>query len=89
MVCRANKIRPVGVAPIGLAIEIGGQRFDLVAHEPYRRADGTETVGMVWQSECATCGEGFTAWTIPGRFAEIRRCEKHRQPGKRVRSVKP
>lgn len=79
-----NAIKPVGLPPIGLAIEINGQRFDCVAHAEYPRADGTKVECAVWQAECATCGEGFTSRTIAGRFAETRRCEKHRSPGKRV-----
>jgi hypothetical protein len=81
-----NHIEPIGLAPVGLAIAVNGQRFDLVAHEPLTLRDGSTVPAMVWRAECAECGEGFTSRTIAGQFAGTRRCEKHRQPGKRVRA---
>lgn len=80
----AAKIVPVGLAPVGLAIEINGQRFDCVAHESHTKPDGSSVPVAVWQAECATCGEGFLCKSIAGRFAEVRRCAQHRQPGKPV-----
>lgn len=72
--------------PIGLAISHGGQRFDLVDTEDHQRKDGTWTKLLVWQTECATCGEGFMGRSPAHSLPQVRRCEEHRQPGKRVGS---
>jgi hypothetical protein len=82
-----NKVDLIGVAPVGFAISINGQRFDVVGHEPFTRQSGETVTAMVWQAECATCGEGFRAFSVPGQFAGVRRCEAHRQPGKPVTPV--
>jgi RecA-family ATPase len=73
--------------PIGLSILMDGQRFDLIRHELHRRQDGETTTRLVWRSECATCGESFVAQTTALRWAEVRRCERHRQSGTRVRRL--
>lgn len=39
------------IPPKGLAIDINGQRFDLVDVEDYQKADGTESKLLVWQAD--------------------------------------
>lgn len=84
---RTNLIEPLGIPPVGLAISINGQRFELIGHEPHVRQDGALTTLLVWQAECLTCGAGFISRTSVARWAEVRRCELHRQPGKRVKAI--
>lgn len=81
---KSNRIEVVGVAPAGLSIAINGQEFTSVGTEPFTRKCGERTVLVVWQAECATCGTGFIAKALPGAWPGSRRCEKHRQPGRRV-----
>ncbi|QOV95252.1 hypothetical protein [Novosphingobium sp. ES2-1] len=81
---KTNLITLSGVAPVGLSIEVNGQRFDLIGHEPYLTKDGATTTLMLWQAECATCGEGFTTTAAPNRWPERRRCDLHTRPGKAV-----
>jgi hypothetical protein len=83
---KTNLITLAGVAPIGLAVEVNGQRFDLIGHEAYQTKAGAMTTLAIWQAECATCGEGFTTKAAPSRWPERRRCDLHTQPGKAVRS---
>nr|DAL40988.1 MAG TPA_asm: C2H2 type zinc-finger protein [Caudoviricetes sp.] len=82
---KTNLITLSGIAPVGLSIDVNGQRFDLIGHEQYRNLHGAETTLMVWQAECATCGEGFTTKAAPNRWPERRRCDLHTRPGKAVR----
>lgn len=72
------------IPPVGLALLIDGRRFDLVGIEGHIRRDGEATKLLVWYGECATCGVGFTAKSPSNRPCEARRCEIHRQPGKRI-----
>jgi hypothetical protein len=83
---KSNRIEVVGVAPAGLSIAINGQEFTSVGTEPFTRRCGERTVLVVWQAECATCGTGIIAKALPGAWPAIRRCEKHRQPGRRVKA---
>lgn len=71
--------------PIGLAVSLDDQRYDLVDAHDHQKLDGTMTVLLVWQAECATCGEGFLTKSPANQLPGGRRCEKHRQPGKKVR----
>lgn len=72
--------------PIGLALDINGQRYDLVEHRPHRKRDGSETILLVWQTECSTCGEGFTTASPSTGLPSGRRCLEHHRPGKPVRA---
>lgn len=79
------KITFPDLPPIGLAVCLDSQRFDLVAVEPHRKLDGTDTRLLVWRSECATCGAGFTSRSPSYSLPQSRRCEQHRAPGKKVK----
>lgn len=81
------EIRFAEIPAVGLSLSIGGQRFDLVEHEDYTRRDGTATVLLVWRSECATCGTGFTTKSPALALPEGRRCAAHHQPGRKVRPI--
>lgn len=75
------KITFTEIPPIGLAIALNEQRYDLVAIEPYTRLDGQETSLLVWLTECATCGQGCSIKSSARQLPSVRRCEEHR--GKR------
>lgn len=63
-----------------------GQTYRCVGEEPYTRRDGTDTTLMVWESECAKCGQAFKFKTpvAASKFIPNRRCAKHKRPGARV-----
>lgn len=65
------------------SVVIDRQRYDLIATEPYVRKDGTETVLLVWQTECAQCSEPFLFRTGLTVHSVGRRCQKHKRPGVR------
>jgi len=62
-------------------------RVKFVGLRTYVRADGSEIEMIVWQIECAECGEPFECMTPQEfeRFYPNRRCEKHHRPGVRAR----
>lgn len=52
--------------------------------------DGTEGLLTLWRSNCAECGEPFTARTpMVVTATPSRRCPKHRRKGVPVRSLHP
>lgn len=68
----------------------GGQKFTAVGFEPHVRADGTTTQLVVLEARCAQCGEGFVCrWPAEATrpFAPVRRCQKHKAAGRRVRKL--
>jgi hypothetical protein len=68
---------------LGLAITIGGQRYDLRRHEPYRRRDGGLTTLLVWTSACLECGAEFICKSASYRLPQNRRCDECKRPGVR------
>lgn len=76
---------------IGDALSYKGQNYTAIGSYEREWKDGTTAIILEWQSNCATCGEPFTM-TAPAsskKFAPNRRCQKHKQPGHRVREVLP
>jgi hypothetical protein len=84
---RANRILPVGIAPIRFSVSVNGQHFEVVRHEPYRRRDGNVSTLTIWHAECADCDASFTQTTAPNRWPEVRRCAQHRRPGHRATPI--
>lgn len=80
------KIGFAEIPPIGLAVAINGQRFDLMAVEDYTRLDGTPTNLLVWNSDCAECGAPFITKSGSKSLPGVRRCKPHAQPGRKVKS---
>lgn len=76
-----NKIELIGIAPIGTAIAINGQRFDCVAATEHGLRDGRQVPAMIWQSECLTCGIGFKTVSLEGQLPGTRRCDEHKIGG--------
>lgn len=64
-----------------------GQRYECVALDEYRGANGSVGSLATWESECAQCGARFTfrrAVKAGVEFAPSRRCREHAAPGRRV-----
>ena len=69
-------------ARIGEARVHKDQRYLCVSVEPHTRRDGTQTALLLWESQCAECGEPFGFKTPnTGKFEPSRRCQAHRKPG--------
>jgi hypothetical protein len=70
----------------GLIVMLDDQSYELRGSKPHRKADGTMTELLVWETACATCGEGFEALT-PVKLCNTltRRCPNCRKPGKPVK----
>lgn len=68
-----------------------GQRYELGRCKTYLRPDGTVGWLDTFRSRCADCGAAFEFTTLSGapRFEPVRRCQKHKKPGKRVKTVHP
>ena len=60
--------------PKGVALSIGGQRYDLVDVEPYRKQDGEEIELAVWMASCRGCGQEFLSKAPRLQFPETRNC---------------
>ena len=58
-----------------------GQRYELIALEPYMRSDGKMTTLLVWASHCAETGHPFQIKTGLKTKAINRRCPQHSNPG--------
>lgn len=71
--------------PVGVAISIAGQRYDLTDIEPYTKADGGETELAVWSAACSCCGCEFTHRMSRLRFPELRNCEPCRVAARNAR----
>src|SRR3954470_5445074 len=69
------------INPIDIKFCIDGQVYVATA------VDGLK---ITFKSNCPTCGEEFTSWAMLDKmtWAPNRRCEKHRQPGVRVKKPK-
>jgi len=66
-----------------------GQRYTVADTCERERSNGTLATIIVWRSICANCGAPF-AISTPARAATFkpnRRCQRHKRPGHRVRSV--
>jgi hypothetical protein len=72
-----------------LSFFLNGQVYELIAIEVIEDDDGPPVEEFVLRSHCADCGEEFL-WRSPGRIGPYpnRRCEAHRQPGKKVKRGK-
>lgn len=79
------RIRFEAPVPIGLALSIDGQRYEMISEVEHVRLDGEQTKLAMWRSECAECGQPFEFRCSQLSLPENRRCELHKQPGKRVR----
>ncbi len=76
---------PVTLFTVGSKFTIRGQSFELVAIEPYQRADGRATVVLVWNSMCWECGAPFEATSSRSMLKAgylTRRCKAHRRVGR-------
>lgn len=65
--------------PVGVALMVASQRFDLVEVEPYTRRDGEASEIAVWSASCRSCGVEFRQQASRLRFPQTRRCEQCRQ----------
>jgi hypothetical protein len=70
--------------PIGTALMLDDQRYELTAVEPYIRKDGTASRLLTWVAQCPDCGGEFAVMTGLKSKDLARRCPEHRQPLKRV-----
>jgi hypothetical protein len=77
-----NDVMVAAISRLGEIREHKGQRYVCTSVSPYTRRDGTQTTVLVWESQCAECGETFTFKT-PNRerFEPNRRCHAHKKPG--------
>jgi len=71
------RFRFAAVPPIGLAVRLSGERFDLIAAERFKREGGRSTKLLVWRGTCRDCGVAFETRTTAFRLPENRRCELH------------
>ena len=75
---------------IGGSFKKDGQRYTCVGVQGYVSRFGHKSKLIVLQTRCADCGEPFRFMTTAGRVKQRvvnRRCEQHKSPGRRVRSV--
>lgn len=84
------KITPAGLLPIGSAIALDAQRYELIAHGWFE-SEHTSCPAMVWRSVCAEpgCEQSFTTKSLECHWPGTRRCERHRKAGKRVAAPEP
>jgi len=66
------------VDPIGVAIELAGQRFAIIACRPRE---------VTWRGACQPCGAPFEAMTPRIVAGLTRRCWQHRSPGRPARAT--
>jgi len=69
----------------GSVVTLGGQAFEFIRSEPYRKVDGSTVDLTVWRSRCAECQASFFTKTGPTSLGPSRRCKAHRRGGKPVR----
>ena len=81
------KLAFVSPPAVGLSVSLDGQQFDLVEHRTHTKQDGSETIFLVWLTGCADCGREFTTTSPWAQPPGNRRCDEHKKPGTRVRSV--
>lgn len=78
-----------GRPEIGRVAFVRRQRFECVEIRPHVTRTGRDVELAVWVGGCAECGAAFELVT-PRRGESVRvdrrRCDLHRQPGKRVSS---
>lgn len=77
---------PAAGFPDWFEVVFDGQSFRPIGVKPYSRADGEESVIVIWESQCAECGVAFQF--NEGRKLNIgrkRRCDGCKAPGKGVR----
>lgn len=66
---------------IGTIVMLDDQAFTLVGTEAYTRKDGKETSLLVWQAQCAECGEEFLGKSPLVTSGLTRRCITHSKAG--------
>lgn len=82
-----NDAMVAAMSRLGEAQDYKGQGYVCVAVSPHTRRDGSPTVLLGWESECAECGETFSFKTPnTGKFEPNRRCQAHRKPGLRPKT---
>jgi hypothetical protein len=71
---------------LGLVLMLDDQAYELREIRPHRKADGTTTELLAWETACASCGETFEALS-PVKLSNTltRRCVNCRKPGKPVK----
>lgn len=71
---------------VGDLIDYRGQRYVAADSFERRRVDGSTAIILVWESNCAECGDPFRITTPAksSRFEPNRRCQRHKRPGQRV-----
>ncbi len=79
---KRNTLLPASL-PVGSAITVNGQRFDVLDIEPYVTKAGAQSQVVIWKSECLDCGEGFTEKLSVLKWPQARRCHLHRKKGPR------
>jgi len=71
--------------PLGTVLMMAGQRYLLIKHQPYLRADGERSELLSWESHCPVCGDAFVVTTSLKLTYLNRRCPIHHAPGRAVR----
>lgn len=70
---------------IGSFVDSKGQRYEMLGLKTHVRKDGVPIYLVRWRSHCAECNKPFeftftiNEWKYPNR-----RCQTHKNPGKRV-----
>jgi len=63
---------------IGMSADWRGQQYNLIGIEPRCRRDGRDTLVLVWQTCCLTCGVSFTTTTAQRKLKKPNRnCPTH------------
>lgn len=70
---------------IGTVILLDEQPFELSRTQPHIRLDGQRTTLLVWQTECAGCGDTIEVASPMKTNGLSRRCPSCRKPGKPVK----
>lgn len=74
--------------PDGMTISLDGQLYRYVGMAPYETKTGNIITLGNWETKCATCGQPITVQhTEEITFSFVRRCQIHRNTGKRVTSA--
>lgn len=74
-----DQVRFAGPLPVGMALEVRGQIYRIVAHRAVDRQDGQLATIHVWQSHCGDCGAAFDQTTTIQGFPDLKRCTLHRR----------
>jgi hypothetical protein len=86
--CNRVSVCPVGGWPdknlSGVVVVFDSQEFRCIGYVPHRKADGTETTLLGWDTECPSCGVTFGLKTTVVFRRPRRRCDACKAPGKRA-----